>query len=73
VLPALAYCGSGRLVEVYDLCRSCSLRSLAGVRSFGFDTGVGALDRFALAFCFCLIDLTVVFGFWLRYEYDGGE
>ena len=25
---------------------------LASVRSFGLDTGVGVLDRFALAFCF---------------------
>ena len=25
---------------------------LASVKSFGLDTGVGVLDRFALAFCF---------------------
>jgi hypothetical protein len=53
-------------------CGSFSLRSLAGVRSFGLDTGVGVIDSFALAFCFCLIDLTIVFGFWLKHKYDSG-
>jgi hypothetical protein len=44
-------------------CGSFSLGSLAGVRPIGLDTGVGALDRFALAFCFCLVDFTVVLDF----------
>jgi hypothetical protein len=36
------------------------------IGSFGLDTGAGVLERSVLGiFCFCLIDLTVVFWIWM--------